>query len=139
MLLLFSSTCFEQRLTINLVCWPEQTYLDQPIFKHLQIKVQLAGTDGNLKPEFALLTEDDVRNLALACKKSGEPDPLPSSILSIHVDHLLPVITKMINLLLKTGRFADEWKNALMHPLLKKTWTRTGKQELPNKQLTVYF
>ena len=26
----------------------------------------------------------------------------------------------MINLSLKTGRFADEWKNALVHPLLKK-------------------
>ena len=70
--------------------------------------------------EFALLTEDDVRKLALACKKSCELDPLPSSILSLHLDHLLPVITKMINLSLKTGRFADEWKNALVHRLLKK-------------------
>ena len=70
--------------------------------------------------EFALLTEDDVRKLAVACKKSCELDPRPSSILSIHRDHLLPVITKMTNLSLKTGRFADEWKNALVHPLLKK-------------------
>ena len=70
--------------------------------------------------EFVLLTEEDVKNLALACKKSCDLDPLPSSILSIHLDHLLPVITKMINLSLKTGRFTDEWKNALVHPLLKK-------------------
>ena len=48
--------------------------------------------------ELALLTEGDVKNLALACKKSCDLDPLPSSILSIHLDHLLPVITKMINL-----------------------------------------
>ena len=61
--------------------------------------------------EFALLTEEDEKNLALACKKS--------SILSMHLDHLLPVITKMINLSLKIGRFADEWKNALVHPLPK--------------------
>ena len=82
--------------------------------------------------EFALLTEEDVKNLALACKKSCDLDPLPSSILSIQLDHLLPVITKMIHLSLKTGWFADEWKNALVHPLLKTvTWTRTGKQELP--------
>ena len=71
--------------------------------------------------ELALLTEGDVKNLALACKKSCDLDPLPSSILSIHLDHLLPVITKMINLSPKTGRFADEWKNALVHPLLKKS------------------
>ena len=70
--------------------------------------------------EFASLTEEDVKKLALACKKSCDLDPLPSSMLSIHLDHLLPVITKMINLSLKTGRFADEWKNALVHPLLKK-------------------
>ena len=70
--------------------------------------------------EFALLTEEDVKNLALACQKSCDLDPLPSSILSIQLDHLLPVITKMINLSLKTGWFAHEWKNALVHPLLKK-------------------
>ena len=65
--------------------------------------------------EFALLTEEHVKNFALACKKSCDLDPLPSSILSsIHLDHLLPVITKMINLTPKTGRFALE------HPLLKK-------------------
>ena len=41
--------------------------------------------------EFALLSEEDVKNLALTCKKSCDLDPLPSSILSIHLDHLLPV------------------------------------------------
>ena len=46
--------------------------------------------------EFVLLTEEDVKNLALACKESSDLDPLPSSILSIRLDHLLPVITKMI-------------------------------------------
>ena len=70
--------------------------------------------------EFASLTEEDVKNLGLACKKSCDLHPLPSSILSIHLDHLLPVITKTINLSLKTGRLADEWKNALVLPVLKK-------------------
>ena len=79
----------------------------------------LEMTDLSLS-EFALLTEEDVKNLTLACKKLCDLDPLPSSILSIHLDHLLPVITKMINLSLQTGWFTDEWKNALVHPLLKK-------------------
>ena len=79
----------------------------------------LEMTDSSFS-ELALLTVEDVKNLALACKKSCDLDPLPSSILSIQLDHLLPVITKMINLSLKTGWFADEWKNALVHPLLKK-------------------
>ena len=63
--------------------------------------------------EFASLTEEDAKNLGLACKKSCDLHPLPSSILSIHLDHLLPVITKTINLSLKTGRLADEWKKCL--------------------------
>ena len=62
--------------------------------------------------EFTLLTEEGVKNLAPACKKSCDLDPLPSSILYIHLDHLLPVITKMINLSLKTGRFAGEYLGA---------------------------
>ena len=36
------------------------------------------------------------------------------------IDILLPVITKIINISLKTGQFADQWKCALVHPLLKK-------------------
>ena len=71
--------------------------------------------------EFALLTEEAVKNSALACKKSCDLDPLPSSILSVQLDHLLPVITKVMDLSLRTGWFADEWKNALVHPLLKKS------------------
>ena len=38
--------------------------------------------------EFALLTEEDVKNLALACRKSCDLDPLPSSLVSIHQNHL---------------------------------------------------
>ena len=77
--------------------------------------------------------------MALACKKSCDFDPLPSSILCIHLGRRLPVITKMINLSLKTGRFADEWKNALMHRLLEKPGLElVNKNFLPisNLQLT---
>ena len=35
-------------------------------------------------------------------------------------DVLLPVITKMINLSLNSGEFADEWKCGLINPILKK-------------------
>ena len=66
--------------------------------------------------EFTPLTEEEVKKLALAC----DLDPLQSSILSIHLEQLLPVITKMMNLSLGTGRFAEEWKIDLVHPLVKK-------------------
>ena len=36
------------------------------------------------------------------------------------MDELLPVITSILNLSLQSGYFAEEWKEALVHPLLKK-------------------
>ena len=42
------------------------------------------------------------------------------TLLSACLDPLLPVITNMVNLSLRTGYFADAWKTAVVHPLLKK-------------------
>lgn len=36
------------------------------------------------------------------------------------MDELLPVIRKLVNLSLESGVFAEDWKNALVHPLLTK-------------------
>ena len=48
-------------------------------------------------------------------------DSLPSSILTFCLDELLlPVIRKIVNLSLESGVFAEDWKNALVHTLLKK-------------------
>ena len=47
-------------------------------------------------------------------------DPLPSSIMTFCLDELLPVVRKIVNLSLESGVFAEDWKNALVHPLLKK-------------------
>ena len=55
-----------------------------------------------------------------SCAKSCAFDPLPSSILSFCLDELLPVIRKIVNWSLESGVFAENWKNALVHPLLKK-------------------
>ena len=45
---------------------------------------------------------------------------MPTPLLVACIDTLLPVITKIINLSLQNGIFADQWKCALVHPLLKK-------------------
>ena len=37
----------------------------------------------------------------------------------------------MINISLKTGRFVDEWKNALVHPLLKKPGLELVNKKFP--------
>ena len=79
------------------------------------------NTADNTFSEFVPFTEDALKKLALACKKSCALDPLPSSILTVHLDELLPVITKMVNLSLETGQFTDEWTNALVYPTLTKS------------------
>ena len=70
---------------------------------------------------FTTLSEGDVRQLIHdSSKKSCNLDPLPTSVALDYVDTLLPAITKIINLSLTSGQFAEEWKCALMNPLLKK-------------------
>ena len=71
--------------------------------------------------KFSPLTEEKVSKLInSSTKKSYTLDPLPSSLVIDCIDVLLPIITKMINLSLESGLFADDWKCALVLPLLKK-------------------
>ena len=70
---------------------------------------------------FRVLNESEVQKVIEATpKKSCSPDPMPTPLVVGCIDILLPVITKVINLSLQTGSFADQWKCALVHPLLKK-------------------
>ncbi len=69
---------------------------------------------------FNTLTEEDVRTLIKECgEKNSAVDPMPTSLVIDRLDVLLPTITKIINLSLDSGTFADIWKCALVHPLLK--------------------
>ena len=71
--------------------------------------------------QFTLLCQSDVQKLIEATpKKSCMLDPIPTPLVIGCIDILLPVITKIINISLQTGQFVDQWKCALVHPLLKK-------------------
>ena len=71
--------------------------------------------------KFSPLTEEKVRKLInSSTKKSCTLDPMPTPLVVDCIDMLLPIITKMINLSLESGLFADDWKFALVLPLLKK-------------------
>ena len=52
--------------------------------------------------------------------KSSKLDVLPTKVLKEIIKSLLPLLTKIINLLLTEGLFVEEWKVAIIHPLLKK-------------------
>ena len=55
-----------------------------------------------------------------APSKSCESDPIPTSLLTNHLDILLPSLILIINESLEHGQFSSELKEALLHPLLKK-------------------
>ena len=71
--------------------------------------------------KFTPLTEEKVRELInSSAKKTCNLDLMPTSLMIDCIDVLLPIITKMINLSLESGLFADGWKCALVLTLLKK-------------------
>ena len=54
------------------------------------------------------LSEEAVRKMAVASMKTCTLDPLPSSILLVCIEELLPVISRMVNVSLENGYFADD-------------------------------
>ena len=68
--------------------------------------------------EFKELTKDDVKShIQRSSSKSCSLDPIPSKLLpQCYV--LLPVITSLINMSLRTGVVPRVWKEALITPLL---------------------
>ena len=94
----------------------------------MSVDVSSSNTDSqpevsSIEPmtRFTLLTEHEVRKLIEAMpKKTCALNPMPTPFLVACIDTLLPVLTKIINLSLQNGIFADQWKCALVHPLLKK-------------------
>ena len=71
--------------------------------------------------EFEPLEDSDVRELLMkSATKSCASDPLPTSLLKECIDVLLPILTLIVNLSLRYGHFPEEWKLAIILPLLKK-------------------
>ncbi len=74
-----------------------------------------------LLTEFRELTEDEVKILLKkSSNKHCEMDPIPTHLLKLCMEDLLPLITKIINLSLKLGNMPLNLKEAIIKPLLKK-------------------
>ena len=70
---------------------------------------------------FCKLSEEEVKILILQAKSTTcLSDPIPSSLLKQHLDVLLPLITRMVNISLGSGTFAKQWKESVIRPLIKK-------------------
>ena len=70
---------------------------------------------------FKTLSECDVRDVIQnLAKKSCELDPMPTNLVCASLDTLLPIIMNIVNASLSMSHFPDDWKEALVKPLLKK-------------------
>ena len=58
-------------------------------------------------------------------------DPMSTPLVISCADVLLPVLTKMINLSLNSGEFADDSKCGLINPILKKPGARSIQPKFP--------
>ena len=52
--------------------------------------------------------------------KSCELDIISTKLVKAHLDYIIDAYTKIVNLLLKTDEFYDDWKSAILRPLQKK-------------------
>lgn len=70
---------------------------------------------------FEEATVDEVKAIiSKSPSKSCSLDPLPTNLLKCHIDILAPIITKIVNMSLATGRVPPQMKLALVSPLIKK-------------------
>ena len=78
-------------------------------------------SDAKILSEFKPLSEADILALIQkSSKKTCNLEPMPTKLVVESLDHLLPVITKMINSSLLGGHFPKVWKEALIDPRYKK-------------------
>ena len=76
---------------------------------------------GTLMEEFKSVSEDEVGKVIGASPSSScSLDPLPTWMLKKCLSTLLPIITLIVNLSLKSGEFCSSLKRAYVTPLLKK-------------------
>jgi len=92
--------------------------------------------DGQPMTTFTPATQKEIRKIIMnAPSKSCELDPLPTHLLKDCLEHLLPLITAIINGSLTESKVPLSFKKAIVRPLLKKNKFRQGGfKELPTCQ-----
>lgn len=64
--------------------------------------------------KFNVLYEEEVSDIIMGSSNAScQLDPIPTWLLKLCGNELIPVITKMINLSLQQGQVPDSWKAAL--------------------------
>ena len=87
---------------------------------HSDAEIALPSNVNSLS-SFPPATEDEVRRIVMKSpNKSCELDPIPTWLLKLCIEELLPVLTVIVNASLQTSCVPSAFKSALIRPLLKK-------------------
>ena len=71
--------------------------------------------------QFTPVSVEEISKIVLkSLSKSFMLDPIPTSLLKECKSELMPIITKIVNLSIKTGEMPNDFKHAVITPLLKK-------------------
>ena len=70
--------------------------------------------------KFTPVFHRDVKEIIVSAPaKSCKLDPIPTSLLKMHIEFLAPIISNIANSSFEAGIFSDELKDALLCPLHK--------------------
>ena len=76
---------------------------------------------------FMPATEDEIYKLVTSSpSKSCALDPIPTWMLKEHIDILVPVITRIVNLSFDNAIFPTHFRNALSVPFAEETFIGCG-------------
>jgi len=85
-------------------------------------RYQPTGSCSAVLPAFQICTEQSVSKIITKAKSATcQLDPIPTSLVKANEQLLTPLITKIVNKSLESGVFFDDWKTAIVQPLLKKS------------------
>ena len=116
---LYPQQCYDILVAIfGLSCFLIRYYFDNVVPK-LQINTQ----QHNITPLCVLrsATTLEVRTIIMnSPSKSCELDSVPTWLLKKRIDEILPSIVRLVNTSLRSGRFPDCFKEAVIRPILKK-------------------
>ena len=90
---------------------------------HMLNKVEVQPPPiSSLLSSFTPATAEEVRQIIMSSpNKFCDLDPMPTVLLKACIDTLLGTITNIVNMSLRTSIFPDDFKQAHVNPLLKKT------------------
>ena len=85
------------------------------------LRKELEEYTGELLEEFTSISESELQTIVLGMSNAScMLDPLPTDLLKLCIDEILPALTRIVNLSIQNSEVSRDLKVAVVKPLLKK-------------------